>query len=180
MNKKEETALLKQFEKDIEKGNFYANWSFVGIIFPIAGWILGAMSLQKSGYEVKSRRQRMEISNIQAKAWWGIALSTIAFISIVSIQLYNISLANEADQQEAVQQQAKDSQIQADQTQKQTREAVLDACLALAEQRYSDSFSRESKSLGRTDDTLPADSATRWDNFLKEWKDDCYNRAAVQ
>lgn len=162
-----------RIDSDIESANSLANWSFVGIFVPLAGWITGGMSLSKLNRYTPGTHDRLTFSNIRTKAWWGIVLSTVTAFSTIIFATYNYQAANQLEEQTRTQEQLR-------QLQSQTMQSNLDQCLAQAEQRYSDSFTSEAKSLGRTDNTLPSDSAQRWDKFLKEWKEDCYKRAAIQ
>lgn len=68
----------------------WAGWSFVGIIIPIVGWIMGGMSLSKlKYYSAQDSAEQIQVNNIRSEATWGIILSTISFVIMVSLPIYS-------------------------------------------------------------------------------------------
>lgn len=163
--------------REIRKANTLANWSFVGVITPLVGWILAAIanSSLKDLSDVDERRQR-RINSIKDKLAFSITLSILVLILWGALGVwYNSSLQKEAQRQAAEQAQ----QEKAAENAERLRHTTLDVCLVSAQQQYEESWKAEADRLG-TDGKLPHDTANRLDGFLESWKDDCYRKASFQ
>lgn len=68
--------------RDFYRARSLARWSYVGILVPLIGIILGAMSLSASKHiETKERRAAQRVDDVRRVASWGIALSVAVIVA---------------------------------------------------------------------------------------------------
>lgn len=170
--------LSKQEEKDLSKALNYANWSLLGVVVPLIGWLLGGMALSFAKSVPENEKSIMRLEHIRRMAWVGIIIATLAAAGwagyfryqVVQAQKHQEQIQKEAKQAEKEQQEAKQQQ----EAQERRAKLGLSNCLFQAQKSYSEGFTKESEDLGRTDGLLPQANADRWDGILKDSKEECY------
>jgi len=149
------------------QANSFANWSFSGLLIPIAGWILGVKALSKIKYLVpRSKQETILLQNIKSKAWWGIILSTLVFIGAASLTVYGNYLDSQEEQQVQIEARQQQQQADADAQAASSQQLLLNSCLDSIDTWYNEN----SKGLN-TDEY--------WDRLLeqrKQYTSECYAR----
>ncbi len=173
----EMAKLTELQEKDLKTAEKYSNWSFVGIIIPLVGWIFGSFSIKMMNTlpTPTNVMSRAYFRGIKSKAWWGIILSTLSFALAIGLKGYTAYQSNQSEMQQEQVQTQQDS-AGAEEMRKIRAQNGLNNCLDNAYKTYEEGFKDESKKLGRTDGLLPEANVERWDERYKESKDECYRQ----
>lgn len=73
--------LTEQDQRDLSKALSYANWSVLGLIVPIIGFLLAGMSLSYIKTIPVTTQSRTKINQIKNVAWLGIIVSVLALMA---------------------------------------------------------------------------------------------------
>lgn len=130
-------------EQEIKKARSLANWSFVGLFIPIAGWILaGIASSSVKHIHPKDRIMEREIKRVKSRVHTSVSLSIIICAIGVGLSIWGVNILNEQIRQE----QAAQKQTELEQSQRASEEyrqnnlqkQLLSSCLDNANTWYSD------------------------------------------
>lgn len=99
----------------------------------------------------------------------------LVVVAASGLVIYNNTQSNKRVQEAARQEKvAEEERESTEQTKKDTDAFNLSVCIGQAEKKYTDNWEATSKSYGRTDNKLPETEAKRYDDMLKDDKDNCY------
>ena len=94
----------KENAKAVNRARVTASWSYLGLVVPLVGWILGANSLSNlSSIDVKyANNNKRTIKSVKKMAIGGILLSTAVFLTYIGV-FYNHRLSIQKDDKSIIQ-----------------------------------------------------------------------------
>ena len=132
---------------DLRKARSLAGWSYLGILIPLLGWILGAISLSTSKYlEPKTIKAENRVQSVRHLAWGAIVVSTIVFAIYVGLGILTMHTAKQeaarVQEEQAKQQQAQNNAEAQAKTAEFMRQTNLSNCLNGVDDWYSTNVKR--------------------------------------
>lgn len=157
-------------QESFNQANSWANWSFMGMIIPVVGWVFGIKSLMRiSKITPKTNEDVRTFQNIQTKAWWGLVLATLTAGIVIWVRYDSYKLAQQSaeDLQRTTVTQQQQAAIESSAIEAQQQ--LLIDCLDQTETWY-----RDNSGGSNTDDY--------WNRLLelrKQYISECYARYPV-
>lgn len=106
---------------------------------------------------------------------WIFLSTLLVALTISALVVYNNNQSNKRAQQIISAEKAKtDKEENQRKIEQETRTAKLTICLEDAQDNYNRLWNDASQSYGRNDGKLPENEAARYDQLLKDGKDECY------
>ncbi|MBX7268812.1 hypothetical protein KIF24_24185 [Micromonospora sp. Llam7] len=133
----------KHDRRELERADSLANWSFVGILVPIVGWVLAGLSNStvKRLPVPTSENDVAKLRSVNSKIVASVATSVSIVVLSLAFMVYGIFLIQEAETQ--VRKEAESQAVEVEQKtlydqwqQEQTQQAALETCLQQADSRY--------------------------------------------
>lgn len=169
---------FREINEELNKISTLNAWGFVGIIFPVAGFICGgiAFSRGKKLQLLMSNEDKLMkiVRNRMTMSLLVLLLSTVAagVMAINIIESNNRRISEQAAAREAEEQQKLQAE-QAAASAESTRAEQLSTCLDNAYKNYTSAWNTSAAVYG-SDGKLPNDQAMLLDSRHQSAKDDCY------
>lgn len=166
--------------KALNRARVTAGWSYLGVLVPLVGWILGVISLSNLGgidtnITEKAKRRVKAVKNL---AVGGIVLSSVVAVLFGSLTVWGAYVGNKE------QKQAQQAKLQADeQSCEQQVIQISNKIYALNAEYTTDATHAFDNSLNPTDECKKgtsvalADAQTNYNNALSATKQRCFNAA---
>jgi len=176
-----EKQLNQLLHVELRRAKRLAGWSYVGILMPVVGIVLGALSqsIVKGLPQPKSPNLADRFNGVRSLAMSGIVVSSIfLFLSLAggAWSIYILDKGIKTLESTRYDEGYAAGKAEKESIQKVSQELKLDQCLTAADQNYHEEWDSTAKLNGYRDGKLPSALADQLNGYRQGQRDECYKR----